>query len=67
VGIWIEGEPGAFVTVRQSSLSGFAVGVRVLSSGPMHTDPMWLVAETRAEGASTTLDAPDVEQIRNYP
>ncbi|HEY8724340.1 MAG TPA: hypothetical protein VIL92_10845 [Gaiellaceae bacterium] len=57
-GIRIHGVLGPFLTVRQSSLEGFAVGVRV---APLPTVPklrMRLVAEKFATGAATVLDAP---------
>ena len=65
-GIRIYGTLGPFLTVRQSSLSGFAVGVRVVPLAPVPRSHMWLVGETFAAGASTIVDAPaTVTQERN--
>jgi hypothetical protein len=67
-GIRIHGELGAFLTVRQSSLSGFRVGVRVVPLGRPTSPRMWFVAETMAAGATTAVDAPStVQQERNSP
>ena len=67
-GIRIHGTLGPFMTVRQSSLQGFAVGVRVVPVGGVPNLRMWLVAETFADGASTALDAPlSVDRQRNVP
>ena len=67
-GIRIHGELGAFLTVRQSSLSGFRVGVRVVPLGTPASPRMWFVAETMAAGATTAVDAPAaVQQERNSP
>jgi hypothetical protein len=64
--IRIHGELGPFVTVRQSSLSGFRVGVRVVAVGAVPQPRMWLVAETMAVGATAAVDAPAaVQQERN--
>ncbi len=64
--IRIHGELGAFLTVRQSSLRGFRVGVRVVPVGTPPSPRMWLVAETMAAGATTAVDAPaEVQQERN--
>ena len=57
-GIRIHGVLGPFLTVRQSSLEGFAVGVRVVPLAPVPKTRMWLVAETFAAGAAPVLDAP---------
>ena len=57
-GVRVHGVLGPFLCVRQSSLQGFAVGVRVVPLAPVPRSRMWLVAETFAEGASTMLDAP---------
>ncbi len=57
-GIRVHGVLGPFLTVRQSSLEGFAVGVRVVPLAPFPKPRMWLVAETFATGATTVLDAP---------
>jgi hypothetical protein len=66
--IRIHGELGPFVTVRQSSLRGFRVGVRVVAVGTVPQPRMWLVAETLALGATTTVDAPAGVQLeRNSP
>jgi hypothetical protein len=66
--IRIHGELGPFVTVRQSSLRGFRVGVRVVAVGAVPQPRMWLVAETLALGATATVDAPStVQQERNSP
>jgi hypothetical protein len=66
--IRIHGELGPFLTVRQSSLRGFRVGVRVVAVGAVPQPRMWLVAETLALGATTTIDAPAGVQLeRNSP
>ncbi|HEY8843199.1 MAG TPA: hypothetical protein VIM23_04780 [Gaiellaceae bacterium] len=57
-GIRIYGVLGPFLTVRQSSLQGFAVGVRVVPLAPFPKPRMWLVAETFAADAAPVLDAP---------
>jgi hypothetical protein len=65
-GIRIHGVLGPFMTVRQSSLEGFAVGVRVVPLAPFPKPCMWVVAETFAAGAATALDAPAiVDRERN--
>ena len=66
-GIRIHGVLGPFLSVRQSSLEGFAVGVRVVPLPTVPKSRMWLVAETFAADATTLLDAPvTVERERNY-
>ena len=65
-GIRIHGVLGPFLAVRQSSLAGFQVGVRVVPLAPQPKLHMWLVAETFADGASPVVDAPPVvAQERN--
>ncbi len=58
-GIRVHGVLGRFLTVRQTSLRGFQVGVRVKPL-PEKKGQMWLVAELMADGASQALDAPGV-------
>ncbi len=69
VGIRIHGELGGFMVVRQSSLTSFAVGVKIVpTNAPVPEQRVWLVAETVATGATTGVEAPDVvERIRNAP
>ena len=58
---------GPFVCVRQSSLRGFKIGVRVVPVGGV-PQGMWLVAETMAVGATAALAAPNVvARERNVP
>lgn len=66
-GVVVHGVLGPFLVVRQSSLRGFATGVRVtpVAPSPGKERRMWLVAETMAEGAQVAVDAPDCEQERN--
>ncbi len=67
-GIRIHGVLGQFLVVRDSSLQGFTVGVRIVPLGPVPASRVWLVAETMAQGASTALDAPPaVDRERNAP
>jgi hypothetical protein len=68
-GIRIHGELGAFMVVRQASLAGFAVGVRVVpTNAAIPAQRVWLVAETVASGAATGVAAPQtVERERNAP
>jgi hypothetical protein len=67
-GIRIHGELGAFLCVRQSSLLGFSVGVRVVPLGTPPPQRLWLVAETMAAGSSAALAAPaTVDRERNFP
>jgi hypothetical protein len=67
-GVRVHGELGPFLAVRQTSLQGFTVGVRVVPLEPQPTARMWLVAETMADGAETTLIAPPaVDRERNLP
>jgi hypothetical protein len=69
-GIRIHGVLGPFLVIRQSSLNGFTIGVRIvpLDPVPVSKQRVWLVAETMATGASKTLDAPSsIESERNYP
>ena len=67
-GIRVHGKLGAFLVVRQTSLTGFAVGVRIAPTNTAPTDRVWLVAETLASGATTGVDAPTtVERTRNAP
>ena len=66
--IRIRGELGPFVCIRQSSLGGFSIGVRVLPLGTVPVQRMWLVSETAAIGASAALSAPTtVDRQRNVP
>ena len=68
-GIRVHGELGSFMLVRQSSLTGFEVGVRIVPTNA--TVPglrVWLVAETAAAGAGSGVQAPQtVAQERNVP
>jgi hypothetical protein len=69
-GIRIHGILGPFLVIRQSSLNGFSVGVRIVPLDPVPASKqrLWLVAETMATGASMALDAPSsIERERNYP
>jgi uncharacterized protein (DUF2141 family) len=66
-GIRVHGRFGPFLVIRDSSLSGFTVGVRVV---PMSTpgEVTWLVCDTMAEGAGQAVEAPaTVAQERNHP
>ena len=66
-GIRIYGELGPFLCVRQSSLRGFKVGVRVVPVGSI-PQGMWVVAETMAVQATAALAAPAaVLRERNVP
>jgi hypothetical protein len=66
--IRIRGELGPFVCIRQASLGGFSIGVRVLPLGTVPVQRMWLVSETAAIGASAALSAPTtVDRQRNVP
>jgi Family of unknown function (DUF6519) len=64
-GIRVHGTLGPFLCIRESSLAGFDVGVRVVALPAVPKSRMWLVAETFADGASTVVDAPGVAQQRN--
>jgi len=65
-GIRVQGVLGPFLCVRQSSLAGFQIGVRVVPLPAVPKSRMWLVAETFADGAAPMVDAPPVvEQQRN--
>ena len=65
--IRIHGELGPFLCVRQSSLRGFKVGVRVVPVGSI-PQGMWVVAETMAVQATAALAAPAVVlRDRNVP
>ena len=68
-GVRVHGELGPFMVVRQSSLRGFTVGVRVTPlNQPAPKNRVWLVAETMAAGASPAVVAPDsVDRERNAP
>jgi hypothetical protein len=67
-GIRVRGTLGPYLLIRQSSMSGFTVGVRVLpSSSPALNQRMWLVAETMAAGATKAVDAVLVPQANNFP
>jgi hypothetical protein len=67
-GVRVHGVIGAFLSIRQTSLAGFAVGVRVVPLPPVPDVRMWLVGETLAQGATATLDAPPaVDRERNVP
>jgi hypothetical protein len=68
-GVRVHGALGAFLSVRQTSLSGFTpVGIRVVPVGTPPSDRMWLISETMAVGASLGCDAPaSVTQERNFP
>lgn len=67
-GIRIHGELGEFLVVRNSSLHGFTIGVRVVPLDPLPEPRVWLVSETMAQGANTALDAPPaVDRERNAP
>ncbi|MCX4672840.1 DUF6519 domain-containing protein [Streptomyces sp. NBC_01381] len=68
--ILVHGRRGARLVVRDSSLTRFTTGVRVvpLSERPALGNRLWRVSETAAEGATTALVAPDLaltEQERN--
>ncbi|HXV34569.1 MAG TPA: DUF6519 domain-containing protein [Gaiellaceae bacterium] len=68
-GIRVHGQLGAFMVVRQSSLAGFAVGVRVVpTNAAVPAQRVWLVAETAAPGAAAAVQAPaSVARERNAP
>ncbi len=70
-GVRVYGELGANLVVRQTSLQGFGVGVRVraLDPKPAPTQRLWLVAETMAAtaGVVTSVDAPDAVGANNIP
>jgi hypothetical protein len=57
-GVRVYGVLGPFLTVRQTSLRGFRVGVRVRPLQPLRQGALWLVAELMADGAGIALDAP---------
>ncbi|MFG2503003.1 hypothetical protein ACGFSB_32950 [Streptomyces sp. NPDC048441] len=68
--IRVHGRRGARLVVRDSSLTRFTTGVRVVavSERPVSANRLWRVSETAAEGASAALVAPDLaltEQERN--
>jgi hypothetical protein len=66
-GIRVHGTLGPFLTVRQSSLSGFDVGVTVIPLPPLPRSRLWLVAETFAFGSATVVNASAaVLQERNF-
>jgi len=56
--IRIFGQLGPFVVVRQTSLTGFPVGVSVRPLDPIPDPRVWLVAETMAAGGVLAVDAP---------
>lgn len=56
-GIRVDGVLGPFLAVRQSCLTGFTMGVSVRPAS-QPTKPMWIVAETMAQGALVTVDDP---------
>jgi hypothetical protein len=56
--IRVFGQLGPFVVVRQTSLSGFPVGVSVRPLDPIPNPRVWLVAETMAAGGVLAVDAP---------
>ncbi len=59
---------GPFLTVRQTSVSNFTVGVHVEALEPVPSPRMWLVAETMADGGELGAHLPDiVQRERNYP
>ncbi|MFH8484330.1 hypothetical protein [Streptomyces longisporoflavus] len=59
--IRIHGRRGARLVVRDSSLTRFTTGVRVVAlSGPAADKRLWRVSETAAEGAAAALVAPDL-------
>jgi hypothetical protein len=67
-GIRIHGALGPFMSVRQTSLRNFTVGVRVVPLGRAPLQRVWLVAETMAVGSTAALDAPAaVDRERNMP
>src|SRR5205814_8337590 len=67
-GVRVFGTLGSFVSIRHTSLAGFDPGVRVVALPPLPDVRMWLVGETVALGATTTLDAPpEVDRERNVP
>ncbi|MEV0319775.1 hypothetical protein ACIBKX_16750 [Streptomyces sp. NPDC050658] len=67
--ILVHGRRGARLVVRDSSLTRFTTGVRVVPlSGPAPAGRLWRVSETAAEGASAALVASGLalnEQERN--
>lgn len=68
-GIRVHGDLGPFMVVRQTSLSGFQVGVRIVPTNTaVPGQRVWLVAETVASGAAAGVNAPTiVAQERNVP
>ena len=67
-GIRLHGHFGPFLAVRNSSLKGVTVGVRVTPLQPIPKQRMWLVSETMADGAGVALAAPgSVDRERNVP
>jgi hypothetical protein len=56
--IRVFGQLGPFLVVRQTSLSGFRVGVSVRPLDPIPNPRVWLVAETMAAGGVLAVDAP---------
>ncbi len=56
--IRVYGQLGPFLVVRQTSLSGFRVGVSVRPLDPIPNPRVWLVAETMAAGGVLAVDAP---------
>jgi hypothetical protein len=57
-GIRLYGVFGPYLCVRHTSLRGFTTGVRVVVRGFFESPPqMWLVAETKALGATKVLDS----------
>ena len=67
-GIRVQGTLGPFMLVRQSSLEGYTIGIRVQpAAGTGDRSQMWYVAETMARGSRTALDAPaTVARDRNF-
>jgi hypothetical protein len=64
-GVRVYGVLGPFLCIRETSLQGFDVGVRVVALPAIPQSRMWLVAETFADGATTIVDAAGVAQQRN--
>ncbi|MDQ3982105.1 MAG: Ig-like domain-containing protein, partial [Actinomycetota bacterium] len=60
-GVRVQGVLGRYMKVRQTSLQGFPIGVRVRPSREIpDAVHLWFVAETMAAGGRIALDAPEI-------
>ena len=57
------GQLGPFLVVRQTSLSGFRVGVSVRPLDPIPNPRVWLVAAGSAIGARGRVPSPSPRQL----